>query len=128
MTRSPFSGQITFLRTIDLDRTSWFYGETLGLTLALDQGKCRIYHVSAGGYLGFCQADSVENRPDGVVVTLVTSGVDEWYRHLMNQGVSFERPPQVNPEYRIYHCVFRDPNGYLVEIQRFEDPFWPGGA
>jgi len=26
---------------------------------------------------------------------------------------------------RIYHCFLRDPNGYLLEIQRFLDPAWP---
>jgi hypothetical protein len=25
----------------------------------------------------------------------------------------------------IYHCFLRDPNGYLIEIQRFLDPAWP---
>ena len=35
-------------------------------------------------------------------------------------------PPALNPEYGIYHCFLRDPNGYLVEIQRFLDPSWAG--
>ena len=27
---------------------------------------------------------------------------------------------------KIYHFFFRDPNGYMLEIQRFENPNWPG--
>ena len=26
----------------------------------------------------------------------------------------------------IYHCFLRDPNGYLIEIQRFLNPAWHG--
>jgi catechol 2,3-dioxygenase-like lactoylglutathione lyase family enzyme len=47
--------------------------------------------------------------------------VDGWYEHLSARGVAFEKPPQINPQYRIYHCFLRDPDGYLIEIQRFLD-------
>ncbi|OQY24133.1 MAG: hypothetical protein DRJ03_06405 [Chloroflexi bacterium] len=32
----------------------------------------------------------------------------------------------LNPRYNIYHCFLRDPNGYLIEIQRFLDSAWKG--
>ena len=56
---------------------------------------------------------------------LVTREVDEWYQKLRDRNVKFEKEPAYNPEYNIYHCFLRDPNGYLVEIQRFCDPAWP---
>jgi catechol 2,3-dioxygenase-like lactoylglutathione lyase family enzyme len=34
------------------------------------------------------------------------------------------RHPAFNADFRIYHCFFPDPNGYLLEIQRFDDPAW----
>ena len=37
---------IVFLATTDLAATADFYEEALGLTLALDQGICRIYEVA----------------------------------------------------------------------------------
>jgi len=114
---------IVFLATTNLETTSVFYEKTLGLNLALDQGKCRIYQVAESAFLGFCIKDEVTTR-DGVVLTLITSGVDEWYEKLRARGVNFEKEPVYNPEYKIYHCLLRDPNGYLVEIQRFEDPRW----
>ena len=114
---------IVFLATRDLQMTAAFYEKTLGLTLALDQGKCRIYQVAEEAFLGFCAKDEVTAR-DGLIVTLVTRDVDEWYEKLRNLGVQFEKEPAYNPEYKIYHCILRDPNGYLVEIQRFEDPRW----
>ena len=115
---------IVFLATKDLRMTAAFYEKTLGLTLALDQGKCRIYRVAKGAYLGFCVKDEVTDR-EGVIITLVTRNVDEWYQQLQALGVNFEKQPVYNPDYKIYHCFFRDPNGYLLEIQRFEDPRWP---
>lgn len=124
----PIDGQITFLYTRDLAGTARFYEEILGLPLKLDQGTCRIYQVSPGGYLGFCQREETPAAPSDpdrrqVIVTLVTPDVDGWYRHLRERGVAFEKPPAENPQYRIYHCFLRDPNGYLIEIQRFLHPF-----
>jgi catechol 2,3-dioxygenase-like lactoylglutathione lyase family enzyme len=114
---------IVFLATTDLSATAAFYEETLGLTLALDQGKCRIYRVAEKAYLGFC-ARAEPTSSDGVIVTLVSQDVDAWYQELKIQGVDFEKKPTYHPEFKIYHCLLRDPNGYLVEIQRFEDPSW----
>lgn len=120
-----FDQQITFLKTLDLEATARFYEGILGLPLKLDQGTCRIYKVSSDGYLGFCQQKEplakIDPRP--VIVTLVTQDVDGWYERLRARGVLFEKPPAVNPDYEIYHCFLRDPNGYLVEIQRFLHPF-----
>jgi catechol 2,3-dioxygenase-like lactoylglutathione lyase family enzyme len=59
-----------------------------------------------------------------VILTLVTDDVDGWHARLAAKGVTFEKEPAANPEYGIYHCFFRDPNGYLLEIQRFDDPNW----
>ena len=115
--------QIVFLATRDLAATSAFYEKTLELRLALDQGKCRIYQVAEKAFLGFCRKDDVPAR-DGVIVTLVTNDVNGWYQKLSADGVKFEKAPAYNPEYKIYHCFLRDPNGYLLEIQRFEDPRW----
>ncbi len=120
---SNIDSQIVFLATNDLQMTAAFYEETLGLTLALDQGKCRIYQMADNAFLGFCSKDEIPGG-DGVIITLVTQNVDEWYQQLQDRGVKFEKKPAYNPEYQIYHCFLRDPNGYLVEIQRFEDPRW----
>ena len=124
MTKRPFSQQITFLSTRILEETAHFYEDILQLPLALDQGTCRIYQVSTGGYLGFCRSDQAPQSATNVILTLVTHEVDEWYHHLLKRGVVFEKPPTQNPKYNIYHCFLRDPNGYLIEIQRFEDPRW----
>ena len=119
--------QITFLGTTDLAATADFYERLLGLDLALDQGSCRIYSTGEGAFIGFCERAANPN-PEGVILTLVTQDVDGWYELLSARGVQFEKPPALNAHYQIYHCLFRDPNGYLVEIQRFEDPRWRGAG
>lgn len=121
MTHAPITQQITFLYTHDLASTAPFYEDVLGLPLALDQGVCRIYRVSRDAYVGVCERENAP-APAGVIFTLVTPQVDEWYDYLKTRGVAFEKPPTLNPQYNIYHCLLRDPNGYLIEIQRFLDP------
>ena len=124
MAQPSISQQITFLYTCDLAETAHFYAEILGLPLKLDQGGCRIYQVSRNGYVGFCQRDErARGEKAPVIITLVTPDVDAWYEQLAARGVEFEKAPAVNPQYNIYHCFLRDPNGYLIEIQRFLQPF-----
>lgn len=112
--------QITFLDTTDLVSTAKFYEEVLGLRLAVDQGRCRIYAVTDSAFLGFCQRDRAEPR-EGVILTLVTEDVDEFAGRLSALGAVLEKGPEYNPEYDIYHFFVRDPNGYKVEVQRFEN-------
>jgi catechol 2,3-dioxygenase-like lactoylglutathione lyase family enzyme len=124
MKRPILSQQITFLYTADLPKTAEFYENILGLPLVLDQGVCRIYATGSDAYLGFCEHLEVTPQPAGIIITLVSPEVDAWYTYLQDQGIEFDKPPQHNPRYNIYHCFLRDPNGYLLEIQRFEDPAW----
>jgi catechol 2,3-dioxygenase-like lactoylglutathione lyase family enzyme len=123
----PITQQITFLDTRDLARTADFYERILGLRLARDQGACRIYHVGGGAYLGFCRRDDASPiAPRGAagvtVLTLVTDHVDDWCAHLAANGIEIVQEPTDKAAYRIYNAFARDPNGYLVEIQRFWEP------
>ena len=118
--------QITFLYTTNLASTVHFYEEIMELDLALDQGTCRIYHTATNAYLGICERADIILDPENIIFTLVTHDVDGWYAMLKKKGVQFEKPPALNPRYQIYHCFLREPNGYLIEIQRFEDPRWEG--
>jgi catechol 2,3-dioxygenase-like lactoylglutathione lyase family enzyme len=116
--------QITFLYTNDLDNTARFYEELVGLELVLDQGSCRIYRISRESYIGFCSKSNEIKEISSVILTFVTPKVDEWYEFLKSRGVVFEKQPELNPKFKIYHAMLRDPNGYLIEIQKFVDPRW----
>jgi catechol 2,3-dioxygenase-like lactoylglutathione lyase family enzyme len=117
-----FEQTITFLGVKSLSQTAAFYEQVLGLELVRDQGVCRIYRSSPGAFIGFCEHLSSSEVDEGVIITLVSEDVDEWHRILSRQGVSIEKEPQHNPKFGIYHCFLRDPDGYLIEIQRFDDP------
>ena len=115
--------QITFVYTANLEESAQFYEDVMGLTLARDQTACRIYHITGSSYVGICQRDDahpIHDRRD-IILTLVTSDVDGWYDVLRSRGATIEKTPSTNPKFNIYHFFLRDPNGYLIEIQRFLD-------
>jgi catechol 2,3-dioxygenase-like lactoylglutathione lyase family enzyme len=120
-----FDQQVTFIYVADLDRSARFYGDALGLELVLDQGSCRIFRTAGDAFLGICAGPGREPVPEGVILTLVSGDVDGWWERLAAGGFAAERRPRENAEYRIYHAFWRDPDGYLVEIQEFRDPRWP---
>lgn len=124
MSQPPIQHYTTFLYTRDLAATAHFYEEVMGLQLALDQGDCRIYRIAEHGFLGFCERQDAAFDAGGVILTVITEEVDRWYLYLEDRGMALESEPVFNPEYEIYHFFLRDPNGYLVEFQRFDDPAW----
>ncbi len=124
MVVSAFDQQVTFLLVADLERSTTFYRDVLGLELVLDQGDCRIMRVTDTAFVGFCERVG-QTDPGSVLVTLVTDDVDGRHAALIDAGIPCEKEPQLNPTYNVYHAFYRDPDGFLVEIQRFLDPAWP---
>jgi len=119
----PIGEFITFLYVDDLERSDRLYGGTLGLQLVLDQGSCRIFRTTPTSYLGVCERTG-RASPEGLIVTLVSDDVDAWHDRLAGMGVPIEQAPRESDVYGVYHAFYRDPDGYLVEIQRFLDPRW----
>ncbi|HOB30190.1 MAG TPA: VOC family protein [Bacillota bacterium] len=110
---------IAFYGTKDLEQTHKFYVDALGLNLYQDQGTCRIYQVTEGGLIGFCQHLDIAISGRSPIITLVTDHVDEMYEKLIQLGYKPNEPPKVNQQFGIYHFFITDPNGYNVEIQKF---------
>ncbi|MBK1658452.1 VOC family protein [Paracraurococcus ruber] len=131
----PPAQQITFLYAEDLAASRRFYEAVLRLSVVQDQGRCAIYAAAPGGraFLGVCQARGPRQAGDprregGVVLTLVSEAVEAWHAWLAAQGIACDGPPRRNEATGITHIFFRDPAGYLLEIQRFERPDWPAPA
>ncbi len=112
---------LTFLPTHDLDAADGFYRGVLGLELARDQGTCRVYRVVAGAYVGFCLGSPVIPTEHRVFVTLVVSDVQAVYDDLTARGVKPEGPVEHVPAFALTRFLVRDPHGYLVEVQCFDD-------
>jgi catechol 2,3-dioxygenase-like lactoylglutathione lyase family enzyme len=117
------SSTITFLKTRDLNATAAFYTQVLGFRLAHDQGTCQIFAIRPGSYIGFCLTEESTGSSE-VIITLVLEDVDGACLEVEKAGAAIEVRPRINPRYNIYQCFVRDPNGYLIEIQRFLDPHW----
>jgi catechol 2,3-dioxygenase-like lactoylglutathione lyase family enzyme len=119
MEGSRFDAQITFVYVANLARSAAFYGDLLDLELVRDQGACLVYRVASDAYLGLCDHRPAE--PGGIIITLVTDEVDAWAARLKADGHKVEGP-SANPRFALYHCFVHDPDGHLVEIQRFDEP------
>ena len=122
MPQSGFSQQITFLHSSNLEDTRHFYLEILGLDLARDQGTCLIFKITETAYLGFCEHIVPIQAGRRIILTLVTEDVDLWYERLEKKNVEMMGAPKANPKYQIYHFFLKDPDGYTIEIQKFDDP------
>lgn len=110
-------GGIIFYKTTNLEALHSFYTTTVGATLWLDQGGCRIYKF--GNMLfGFCHRDEVEK---GALLTFVypdRDGVDKIYSKVSELADS---EPKDNETYRIYHFYAKDPDDRSIEFQHFWD-------
>ena len=133
MDRPSLGQSVTFLYAADAEASWRFYEEAMRLGLVQDQGTCRIYAAGAGteGFLGVCRARapraSDEPRAEGgVVFTFVTPEVEGWRDFLAARGVAVPERVAYSEAYRVTHFFFRDPAGYLLEVQRFEREDWPG--
>ncbi len=114
-------GLIAFYPTASLDDTKAFYHDILEFKVSLDQGSCLIFEVPGGGHIGFCEHLQCLDSPENLYITWVTDQVDRWYAHLVKHKQIALKTPAVNEKFRIYQTLFRDNNGYTVEIQKFLD-------
>ncbi|MDX1738319.1 MAG: VOC family protein [Alphaproteobacteria bacterium] len=123
-----FQQQISFLIVSDMKRSRDFYEVILGLELVhVQPSGCRILKVNDGAYLGICdhrRPDQSAISKDNTILCLVDQDVDGWATRLKEMNVVIEKGPIQHEKFDIYHIFFRDPDGYLVEIQRFNNSDW----
>jgi catechol 2,3-dioxygenase-like lactoylglutathione lyase family enzyme len=124
--RPPFIEQnVVWLYSDDLDTHAAFYRDVLGLKQVLDQGVCRIFQVSPTGFLGVCNKEGRPRGNKGMMFTFLVEDVEEMYQYLLARGVEFDGPPNMLGGRTVYSAFFKDPIGYWLEIQEFNDPRWP---
>jgi len=106
----------------DLDRATKFYTETLGLQMVGDYGMAKILRVAQTAYLILVDAEEgmhTADEPKTVAIALVTDQLDEWYTYLVEQGLKMRgtyKPTAGKPHDGF---VALDPEGYLLEFERF---------
>lgn len=116
---------ITFLYYRDLAGAMRFYEEVLGLKLAIDQGWCKIYRIAEGAHVGLVDEARGMNKwaeAKPVQLCIRVPDVDAWRDWIAEAGAEDLSEMFQNEELGIRAFVFRDPEGYQVEIQSATRP------
>jgi catechol 2,3-dioxygenase-like lactoylglutathione lyase family enzyme len=113
---------ITFLYYRDMPRAYAFYRDVMGFPLAIDQGDlAKILRIAPNAHLGL--VDEAKGMNDWqqdkcVQVCVRVEDVDSWYAYLHEKQVDGLSHMFENEKIGIRAFVFRDPEGYQVEIQQ----------
>ncbi len=119
---AKLKGMISFYGANDLNAVSKFYLQIPGIKLYKDQGKCLIFKVDGGGYLGFCKHLEQTSGDKSPIITLLTEdkvSVDKIYERFQQTMIDTKGSPELNRKFGIYHFFLEDPAGYTLEIQTF---------
>ncbi len=111
-----------FLYYRDLDRATAFYRDTLGLEVVADYDMARIFRVAEESYLILVDATKgmhSADEPKSVALALLTDQLEEWAAYLATKGIAPGRPFAARPGSAHDGFVIKDPEGYLLEFERF---------
>ena len=120
--RPPIAQSIVFTYTDDLERASRFMREVLALEQVRDQGACRIFRLTRDSFIGVCDLPDRPRGTVGVTLSLITDDVAGWYAYLHDKGVTFKETPARKDAFGITTSLLETPDGYRIEIQRFDTP------
>ena len=111
-----------FLYYRDLDRATAFYQQTLGMKLVADYQMARIFRMTEDSYLILVDATKGMHsaaEPKSVAVALITDQLEGWHGYLATKGISPRSPFLPKPGRAHDGFVIQDPEGYLLEFERF---------
>ena len=113
-------GLIPWLYYRDLPRAMKFYEDLMGFEMVVDQGWSKIYRIREGEYIGLVDGEKGYHKASDikpVIVCLNVKDADAWYEMLKGKGVEIEEKPQESERLKIKVFMFKDPEGYVIEIQ-----------
>lgn len=122
---SRYEQSITFLYTDDLPRSVAFYAGVMGLEAVLDQPSVHIFGWTPTSFLGVCDVATRPRGTKGMMLTFLVADARDTCARLEAQGVVFDEPLALRGGGTLRSAFFRDPDGYVLEIQEFLDPRWP---
>jgi catechol 2,3-dioxygenase-like lactoylglutathione lyase family enzyme len=119
-----FAQALTFFCAKDLAASARFYGQTLGLPVAIDTGTAILWRVTETAFFGVTSGPGREPKAGAAIIELVTRTADEvhdWHRRIAGDGWETDGAPrQIAGGVTCFFAT--DPDGYLVEILHFADP------
>lgn len=116
---------ITFFYYRDLPGAMRFYEDVLGLSLAIDQGWCKIYRICAGAHIGLVDETKGMNKwapTKPVQLCIRVPDVDAWFTYAKSKKLESLSQLFENDALGIKAFVFNDPEGYQIEIQSATRP------
>ncbi len=119
---SPILAANAFYYYRDLDAAWAFYAGTLGFSTVADYGFAKMLRLSPTSYLTLVdEARGMHSgdEPKSVTLALVTDQVEGWWEYLSDQGVEVRFPLRVEEGSAHDGFVAVDPEGYLLEFERF---------
>jgi len=118
-----FAQALTFFCARDLAASERFYGETLGLAVAMRTPTAILWRVTESAYFGVTSGPGRAPKAGAAIFELVTRRADEvgeWHARIAAAGWATDGAPRQVPGG--VTCFFAtDPDGYLVEILHFAD-------
>ena len=114
-----FESSINFYPCLDIEKTTDFYINEIGLSLYQDQGTCRIFDTGYG-YIGFCEyEDHILCNKTCISFNVPTKeDVFKYYEKYKAKQMPGLTEPKKHPKYEVYSFFMKDINGYTLEIQK----------
>ena len=108
----------------DVDAAWRFYTDVLGFETAADYGFAKIMRVAPASYLTLVNAAEgmhTADEPKTATLAIVTDEVESWYDYLVAEEVPMRAElGTVDLEAAHVGFVAIDPEGYLLEFERFQ--------
>jgi len=116
---NEIDGTITFFYYKNLDAAAKFYEEIMGFESVIDVDFAKVYRVYEGVHIGLVDGKhgyvkATEDKP--IMLSYFSNDINWWHQHLRDNEVTIEQPPQEASYLKMKTMLFRDPEGYLLEI------------
>jgi len=126
MNLSEIEGQITFTYYNDLEAAAEFYGDVMGFELVIDVGFAKVYRVYGETHVGIVDGNlgsikAAEEKP--VMISFIVEDIESWHVYLKERGVDVFQPPMEAAYLKMKTMLFRDPEGYVLEVLEFLTPY-----
>ena len=124
---SEIEGQITFTYYNDLEAAARFYGEVMGFEPVIDVEFAKVYRVYGSTHVGIVDGNlgSIKASNDKpIMISFIVDDIESWHSYLKEKGVDVFQPPKEAAYLKMKTMLFRDPEGYVLEILEFlEEPY-----
>ena len=115
-------GTITFFYYDDLARATEFYEDVMGFEKVIDIPLAKVFRVHGDSHVGLVDGHTgylkfKEDKP--VMLSWLSDDIEGWHVHLKEKGVDIEQPPERQSYLEMRTMLFRDPEGYLLEVMQW---------